>query len=262
MPWLDKLDRKFGRFAVPQVTLAVIGMQVMVFCATLARGGVAETLSLIPRQVENGETWRLITFLFLPPTGHPIFAFLFWYMFWLMGGALEANWGALRYNVYLLIAYLATVAVAFLTPDQAPSNAFLFGSVFLAFAFLFPDFVIYLFLLIPVKIKWLALIAWVGYGLVALFGSWDGRLQVLAAVCNFLLFFWRDILAKLRGGRRHMANQASRITAKEPAYFHRCTVCGVTDRSNPGAEFRYCSKCAGNRAYCLAHLRDHEHVAS
>jgi hypothetical protein len=268
MSLLDRLDRKFGRFAIPQVTAGLIACQVIVFLLIqgMPRPEGAEPIEmrllLIPERVLAGEVWRLATFLVMPPMGNPVFAFFFWYLFYLMGTALERYWGTFRYNVYLLIGYVATVAVSFLTPQMPSSNAFVEGSVFLAFAFLCPDFELYLFFLLPVKIKWLALIAWIGYGLALIFGDWLMRLLVLASVCNFLLFFGKDLVLRVRTGWRSMSRQATRLTAKAPAYFHRCAVCGITDRTHPQMDFRYCSQCAGNHGYCQEHLRNHEHVTA
>jgi hypothetical protein len=60
-----------------------------------------------------------------------------------------------------------------------------------------------------------------------------------------------------------MASQAARFAGegRRPEYYHRCTVCGITDRSHPQMDFRYCSKCADGYCYCAEHLRNHEHVA-
>ena len=82
-----------------------------------------------------------------------IFAFFAWYLFYLMGNALEGHWGAFRYNLFLLIGYLVTVAVAFLYPYAAATNIFIGGSVFLAFAYLYPDFQLYIFFIIPVRLN-------------------------------------------------------------------------------------------------------------
>jgi hypothetical protein len=260
MALLDKLERRFGRFAVPNVTLAVVLAQAAVYAVWVARPEAVEALKLIPDKVLAGEVWRPFSFVFAPPFTNLIFAFFAWYLFYLMGTTLEANWGTFKYNLFLLVGYLATVAAAFLTPAQAASNAFLMGSVFLAFAILYPEFQIYLFFILPVKIKWLALITWVGFFFVLAFGGWEARAQVLASVSNVLLFFHRDILDRLRLGRRHMASQAGRLAAREPAYYHRCTVCGITDRTHPEMDFRYCSQCEGHHGYCAEHLRNHEHV--
>src|SRR5690606_5700220 len=108
------------------------------------------------------------------------------------------NWGAFRYNLFLGIGYVATIAAGFLVPDAAVNNGFLYGSVFLAFAHLYPDFTLYLLLLLPVKIKWLALLTWIGYAWVFVVGTWSDRVSIVAAVANFLLFFSVDIWQRMR----------------------------------------------------------------
>jgi hypothetical protein len=113
----------------------------------------------------------------------------------------------------LAIRFNWTYPLFVFTPDQPAwhATAFLYGSVFLAFAFLNPDFELYLMFILPVKIKWLALLTWLGYGATVLVGSWTDRLLVLASVVNFLLFFAREILDKFKTGRRRMAFQAKQF---------------------------------------------------
>jgi hypothetical protein len=125
-----------------------------------------------------------------------------------------------------------------------------------------PDFPLYIFFVFPVKIKWLALFAWFGYAVMLIFGEWHSRLLVLASLANYLLFFGLDILERARAGQRRMARQAARFGVRDRPYFHRCTVCGITDRTNPQMEFRYCSQCAGDYGYCMDHLRNHNHVVA
>ena len=232
--------------------------QALFFVMSLSGRYDISRVLLVPDQVLMGEWWRLITFLFIPPSNHPVFVFFAWYLFYLMGGALEGHWGTFRYNVFLLIGYLVTVAVSFLIPMFPATNVFIGGSVFLAFAFLYPDFQLYIFFILPVKIKWLALLTWLGYAYELLFGSWLTRLLVLASICNFLLFFGRDILWRMKTGNRRMVEKAKDISGKKEA-FHRCAACGVTDLSHPAMEFRYCSECGG-LGYCKKHIANHEHV--
>ena len=270
MSLLDKIERRFRRFAVPHVTIGLILCQVVVFAMAqgqLFKPGEEMRKGNVPRSHRTGagqgagrpglaaadlrlraalHEYRLCLLLLVPVLSH--------------GRSPGANWGALRYNVYLLIGYIATVAVSFLTPQAPASIGFLEGSVFLAFAAIFPDFVIQLFFLLPVKIKWLALLTWIGYFFALVFGAWTTRLLVLASMGNFLVFFGKDILYRLRIGRRSMALQARRISQKPKPYFHRCTVCGITDQSHPQAQFRYCRQCDGQHGYCMEHLRSHEHV--
>ena len=259
---LDRLERMIRPVSVPQVTLGLIVLQILVFLMAQARRDLIGQLDLVPDNVLRGEIWRIFTFLIIPPIGNPICAAFFWYLFYLMGTALEGYWGVARYNLYLLIGFLTTVGVAFLVPDHAVSNAFLQGSVFLAFAFLNPDFELYLFFLLPIRIKWLALLTWISYGVMAVTGDVSTRLVILASICNFVLFFAADIGYKIRGARRRMAYQAQLIaTASEKEFYHCCLVCGITDQTHPQMDFSYCSKCEGACGYCMDHLHDHTHVS-
>jgi hypothetical protein len=258
MNWLNNLERRFRRYAVTNVTVYLILGQVAFFVFALSGQFMLGRVVLVPELVLAGEWWRLITFLFIPPATSPIFAFFAWYLFYLMGGALEGHWGAFRYNVFLLVGYLVTVAASFLFPAHAATNIFIAGSVFLAFAYLYPDFTLYIFFILPVKIKWLALLTWIGYAYQMIVGPGSTRLLVLASISNYLLFFGRDIYLTVKTGNRRMLAQAREKTAKrEP--FHRCAACGITDLSNPRMEFRYCPECGG-LGYCMDHIFKHEHV--
>jgi hypothetical protein len=261
MKILDNLQRRFGRFAVPHVTEGLIVCQVLTYLLCENRPAFLESIRLAPQRVLAGEVWRLFTFVCETPPMNLLFAVFFWYMFYLMGKTLEETWGAFRYNVYLLVGWLATVAVSFLQPEAAASIGFLQGSVFLAFAYLYPDFQLLLFFILPLKVKWLALLQWLGYFYLLIVGTSITQLLVLASVCNFALFFWHDILLRIKAGRRRMAHQAERIqTANTPR--HTCTVCGITNLSDPNMSFRYCSKCLGTPCYCAEHIQNHQHVTS
>lgn len=257
MSMLDTLEKKLQRYAVPNVTLYLIIGQALFFVFALSGGFILDQVALIPALVLAGEWWRLLTFLFIPPLTNPIFAFFAWYLFYLMGSALEGRWGIVRYNLFLLIGYIVTVLVSFLMPFSPATNIFIGGSVFLAFAWLYPDFELHIFFIIPVRIKWLALLTWIGYGYTLLTASWDIRLLLLASIGNFLLFFGRDILWRMKTGKKVMAAQAQRFSGKQEA-FHACAVCGITDASHPAMEFRYCPECGG-LGYCRDHIMDHEH---
>ena len=257
MNLLDSLEKKFRRFAVSNVTIYLILGQAIFFILHLSGRLVLDRIVLIPALVLAGQWWRLITFLFIPPLTNPIFAFFAWYLFYLMGGALEGHWGAFRYNAFLLAGYIVTVAVSFVFPFYAATNIFIGGSVFLAFAALFPEFQIYIFFILPVKMKWLALLTWFGYAYQFIVGSWPMRLLVLASISNFLLFFGKDILLRMKSGNRRMITKAREVSRKKEA-FHRCTICGVTDISDPGMEFRYCPECNG-LGYCKGHIMNHVH---
>lgn len=273
MTLLSKLNSRFGRYGVPNVTLLFIFGQVLLFVVAQINPNqngvdILDRIGMFPDKVIAGEYWRLVTFMFAPPTTNVIFAFFFWYMFYLMGTTLEVNWGAFRYNVFIAVGYIASVACAFgvyfaLGPAEAvfpASNVFLYGTIFLAFARLYPDFTMYIFFVLPVKIRWLALLQWIGYAFGFLGGPWMAKAMIFASVFNYLLFFGRDIWLGMKHGHRRMRQQARAIQSPQ-RLVHTCRICGATSESAPQLKFRYCSKCDGDSCYCTEHLANHEHVA-
>ena len=257
MAFLNKLERKYGRYAIPNVTTGIIIGQAFLYLFAYSGQMDLSRAYLVPRLVLAGEWWRLLTFPFIPPASGLFWIFFALYAFYLMGGALEGHWGAFRYNVFLLTGYLLTVAASFIFPYQAASNVFIGGSVFLAFAALYPDFQFYIFFILPVKVKWLAILAWIGYGMSFVSGDWSTRLLIAASIGNFFLFFGRDVWWRMKTGKRKMTEQARTITGKHEA-FHQCASCGKTDITHPNMDFRYCPDCGG-LGYCSDHINSHEH---
>lgn len=258
MKILDQLERKIGRFAIPNLTVYLIAGQSLFYIMHMSKQLDRSATYFSAEMLMAGEWWRLFTIPFDPPRSGLLFAVIAWYFFYMLGSALEEYWGAFRYNAYLLLGCVITVACSFLIPTYPISNAFLAGSVFLAFAALFPDFQILLFFVLPIKIKWLALVTWLGYAYQLVFGDWAARVLVLAATANFLIFFAGDILRNLKQGKRQLAKKAW-APPKERPLSHRCTVCGITDKTHPDMDFRYCPKCNGQYGYCRDHIFSHEH---
>lgn len=281
LTFIDRLQRRLGWLAVPNVTMALIVGQAVLYVANiLAQNGEGVSLDRVmldPAKVMQGEVWRLVTFLFAPPPIGPIFVIFYFMLFHLFGTTLEQQWGTFKYNLFLLIGYLANVAAAFLgafvlqqqlgaemndtlkLASITATNSFLYGSVFLAFARLYPDFTLNLFFVLPIRIKWLALLAWIGYVYVLVVGNWMERMLIIATVLNYLLFFGREHVRELRQGQRKRTFQAEAKRAVSPAK-HACAVCGISSAESPRTLFRYCSKCSGQRCFCPDHIRAHEHV--
>jgi hypothetical protein len=261
MRLLDRLERKLRPYAVPNLTIVIIIGQALVYMLGQSNPRFLDRLILIPSLVQEGEVWRLISFCFIPPPTNLIFFLIAMMLFRMMGSGLEQEWGTVRYNLYLLSGYVVTVAAAFVNPDLAASNMFIVTSVSLAFAWLNPNYVLHVMFILPVQIRWLALLAWIGliYGLIT--GDMPTRLFILAGIANFILFFGRDVIQRVRSkGRRIQHTAQVAADAKKPK--HECVVCGVTDKSDTTIEFRYCSKCDGALCYCENHLRDHAHVGN
>jgi hypothetical protein len=261
MSTLKRIERKLEPYAIRNLTLYLVGGQGTATLICMAEPGFIGWMVLQANAVLSGQWWRLLTFLVTPPAGNPILAIFALYLLYFMGSALEAQWGALRYNLYVLTGSTLTIAAAFLFPYSVATNIYITGSIFLAFAQLYPDYEILLFFVLPVKVKWLALITWIGYGISFVLGDWAGRLLIVAAVANFLLFFGPAFFQRIRYGRRRMRSQAQATAARAKA-LHGCASCGVTDKTQPNMDFRYCTKCDPPVEYCEEHLRSHEHRGS
>ena len=264
MRLIDKLERALGRFAIPHLTLAIVIGQVGVFFAEFMGRADPTMFFLEPTLALHGQWWRFVSFLLIPPSTSLVFIAFTWWMFFLMGSALEEYWGDFRYNLFLFTGYALTVGLTILQPDSLVSNTFIGTTVFLAFAYINPNFELLIFFILPIKIRWLALVTWLYYGFQIAVGSWSTRLQVLAAIGSVLIFFGRDIWQSASHGRRRMVRDARKVaeSSSEPEYRHRCRICGKTNLTDPQMDFRYCSKCEGEDCYCTEHIGNHEHTRS
>ena len=264
MSLLDKMERRWGRYAIPNIALYFVIGQVFVLLASLLGKINVGDLVLVPGIVMQGEWWRVFTYMLVPPPpgvlGYLLIAFAF-YIFYMMSSALEEAWGAFRFNLFLLLGWVLTTGLSFFILGSAVSNSFLAGSVFLAFAFLNPNFEFLLFFILPVKVKWLALITWGLYAVSFIKGPVAVRLMIMASIGNFLIFFARDIIRGTKQRKRNVERSIQqRAERDEPR--HKCVVCGKTDLTEPTMDFRYCSKCSGNKCYCSEHIRNHPHIVA
>jgi len=260
--WLDKLERRFGNIGIKGLMLYIAGANAIVLLIGLSSAGfeIVQKLTLVPQLVLNGEVWRLITFAFIPPSVSPIFALFVLYFYYLIGTTLEKEWGVLKFNLYYFIGFIGTIIGTFIA-GGAGDPTYLNLSLFLAFAYIFPDYQILLFFIIPIKMKYLA---WLDTAfLVFAFFTGDLTVKLLIAVSmlNFMLFFGKDIVVHLRSGRRVHYNR-KKYAAQMPKilYIHRCEICKRSEKDDKNLEFRYCVDCEGNHEYCMEHLKNHVHI--
>lgn len=245
MTILDKLERKFGSLAIPNIAMYVVIGQVatwLLAMSTLSPSGSSPLLELMvfdSRLVLQGEIWRVFAFPFFPPAvGSIFFLFFAWYIFYMVTSALEGQWGAFRVNVYLLTGAFLGMAVGFLMPGYPITNFIWAQTTFLAFAYLFPDFEFRLFFILPVKVRWLG---WLSWGMLMIFffsSGWQGKVFITASVSNYFLFFGRDITQTLNSKKR-LATVKAEKEKFEAEPFHTCEQCGATDKSHPERDFRY-----------------------
>jgi membrane associated rhomboid family serine protease len=129
MTWLDKLQRRLGFIAIPGLPRILVGFTALVFVLGLLLPGFVDVLDLDPNRVLHGEVWRLVTYIFVPPTSSPIWIlFALWFVWWIADG-LERAMGAFKLTLYMVISMIGTTAAAFFWGSQF-SNTMLTASLF------------------------------------------------------------------------------------------------------------------------------------
>lgn len=282
MNFLNKMERKFGRYAIHNLTKYMIGCYaigyILLYAGNLFGFSTTGYLTLSPYHILHGQIWRIVSWLLIPPpTSNLVFVLIMLLFYYSLGETLERTWGAFRYNVYILGGVLFTVIGAFLLYFMMGANPFLsmaysmaFStyyinlSIFLAFAANYPDMQVLFMMIIPMKMKWLAVldIAYLLYDMVK--GGWGIRTVILASLLNFIIYFLstrnyqrispKEIHRKQQFQRAVHPKMAPGVTK------HKCAVCGRTEKDGDDLEFRFCSKCNGNYEYCQDHLFTHKHI--
>jgi len=250
---LDWLESRLGRFAVPHSIRGIALLYLLCFILETLQPGFVRMLTLQPELVRSGQLWRLVTYAFIPSTFSPIWILFVVMIMWLIGTGIEEGFGPFKTNVYLLIGILGTAAGAmgFGLPDI--TGQYLYLSLFFAFATLYPEYEILVFFILPVKVKWLAVISAVLVALAFFGGDATAKLAIGCAFANYILFFGptaaRATAAMAEARARRARFEARKLPEDEP--LHRCKTCGRTERDDDSLDFRVASD---GEEYCAEHL--------
>ncbi|MFT5468475.1 MAG: hypothetical protein ACI8UO_003584 [Verrucomicrobiales bacterium] len=297
-PWAISLENKFGKLAFPHSVRFLALFQLGVFCMSALFPGYESLLSLDAAAVKGEfELWRLVTFMFLfPPGTRPLFVIFTIIILMMISEGLERAWGAFRLNLFIFGIWLSMLTAVFVLPWLFPgiqstvlalylgymAPAILNAALFCSFACNYPEHEIRLFLVIPVKMKWVGLL--VGFMLVGRMvvlgsdigqyaassegssvageagdpagGQFTGSIAGLAflsvSVIPFLLVFLPNFIWWLRHRQKTAARKAkfNATQLKEDEAFHTCAKCGISDIEDPELDFfiedddeEYCEKC-------------------
>ncbi|MFR8177307.1 MAG: hypothetical protein ACLVB5_09605 [Christensenellales bacterium] len=153
------LERKLRRYAIGNLMKYIVIGQGIVFALMYIWPTLGYRLysliSLTRAGLMRGQIWRLVTFVFTPPSSSPIFILFALYFYYMIGLGLENQWGKVRFNLYYGVGMLGSIIAALITGYG--SNMFLNLSLFFAYAALYPDEQVLLFMFLPIKMKYLAL---------------------------------------------------------------------------------------------------------
>lgn len=293
MHWMNKLERKLGRYAVKNLIVYVLGAYgigyVLYFMERFnLLPGCYSLMEMNPQLIFQGQVWRLVTWVVTIPQNPNLFLiFMFLLYFWI-GQTLERIWGTFRYNVFifmgLILMTVGPILIYLITGlihgfdngvNLTSSTYYLNLTSFLAFATIFPDQQVYFMGILPIKMKWLAildagLLAWtitqnallvISAPVYAALGI-SNIVSILLSVANFVVYFlstrnYKKLSPVEIKRKRKYRKQVKAVRSQVSR--HRCAVCGRTEESNPELSFRFCSKCKGNLEYCSDHLFTHEH---
>lgn len=288
MRFIDKLERKYGRYGIENLTMYIIISYVLGYALMYINPGALSMLSLNVTKILQGQVWRLITWIVYPPsTSSPLWfviAILFFY--YPISASLEHTWGKFKFTLYILSGMIFTVIAAFILHFVMGgvldglggiifSTYYISLSIFLAYSLTYPDMTVLLMFVIPVKMKWMSIVyaAIVIYDVARYFmnGAWFMALPIIASLLNFVIFFLgtRDF-NRYNPKEIHRKNEFKRAVnggsktvpfpgSSNAVTKHKCAVCGRTEKDDPNLEFRFCSKCNGNYEYCQDHLYTHIH---
>lgn len=283
MNFLNKMERKIGKYAIPNLMIYLIAAYCIGFVIYTVNPNFMLMLTLSPYHILHGQVWRLITWI-LMPTDIRVFSLLIMaLLYYQLGSALERSWGTFRFNVYIFGGMLFTVIGAFIlygiyaasgtgnleTISLISSLTFTTNyinlTIFLAFAVMYPEMQILLFFIIPVKMKWMAVVYAVLIAINLILTSWGGRIAIIMSILNFLIFFLSTRNYRRVSPKEIHRKQVFKAQMREPrkgsmVTKHKCAVCGRTELDDPNLEFRFCSKCDGNYEYCQDHLFTHQHI--
>lgn len=203
MNWLYKLERKFGKFSIPDLMVYVTCtmLAVYIFDLLVPSVSIMSYMTLVPSLVLKGQVWRLITFIFLPPDSSLLFILFSLYFYYFIGRLLENEWGSFKFNIYYLFGVVGTIIASLFTGFG--TNYYLNMSLFFAFATLFPNMEVLLFFFIPIKIKYLAYLDAAFFLVAFITGGWVSRGAIIASLINYIIFFGPQFLRTIKDQQKY-----------------------------------------------------------
>lgn len=253
---IDRLEKRIGHLALPRILRWIAGFQVFSWALSKFSGDFLSWIVFDREAVLAGQVWRLFSWVLFPVSDSVLFVLIAALFMFFINDGLESRWDSFRLNLYV-IASAFFISLAGLIPVPAGAaillNSLFYSVIFLAFASLFPNQVIHLFAIIPIKAKWLG---WANAAVLGAMILTSPALPlaagiVLLGMTPYLVTFVPGFLRSYReqteaSVRRHRFQSET----SEAESFHECESCGATEKTHPEREFRvtaegheYCDEC-------------------
>jgi len=91
MNLLNSLERKFGRYAIRQLIVYIVGINALIYMLRIGmpQSDAISKLLLDPQLILQGEVWRLLTWVFIPPSSSLLWIVFILYFYYMIGTGLE-----------------------------------------------------------------------------------------------------------------------------------------------------------------------------
>lgn len=248
--FLNSLELRFGRFAVPGLVAILAIIQLITWVLLRLRPDFAESLILWRPLVLQGEWWRLVTWVFVPQSMSALWVILGSLLMLTFSAVLDHAWGAFRVNLYIFGGILSMI-VGHWFFGANPIGLALYTSIFLAFCAIVPNYEISLFFILPIKVKYLGMVAG-AFELLQFIDTPAMRSAIIFSLLNFFVAF-TPVFFRWMKQRGTVSQRRARFESAKPvpsAFFHKCASCGKTDVDDPKLDFRvtadgeeYCTVC-------------------
>lgn len=273
---IDRFCALHPRLGVPHLMRYIVACNAVIYILSLfdRSGLLLNTLAMDPASVLHGQIWRVVTYVLIP-TGGGVWLLVSLFFYYWLGETLENMWGATRFTVYyvsgMLLTAIAAIIAYFIDGISWPlyGASYVNTALFMAYALTYPDAMVRLYFIIPIKMKWLAVVEAVLYAInivrYAVAGLWGLALLPIVALLNLFVFFSPEFYRRADTVRAHNRKEAVEFRKavkeqkKNRGYNHKCEICGRTDTDFPDLQFRYCSKCSGYHCFCQDHIFNHTH---
>jgi hypothetical protein len=253
--FLISLEERFGFLAIPGILRYIMFLQGVVWLLMglekEREAGIGSWIAFSASQIQAGEWWRAFSFIAFPTGDGLLWVFLtIIFTIWI-GDVIEHAWGSFRLNLYLLCSMLCVTAQGLLTGAEGVNSFFILEGLTMAFALYLPNIEIYLYGLIPLKMKW---IGWMAAGYCTFISMIDSvlRWHIIASLIPFFLVFGPGFVRYLKNRGKVMERRSRMASASRGDHepLSTCHVCGKTDITDPQLEFRVnaegqdvCSEC-------------------
>ena len=110
MRWIDKLERRWGRYGIPNLmNIILVGQLIAWVIVMVINQNFYYAITLNRTSLMSGQIWRVVTFLFVPPLSAGIQLLLTLYFRWWVGNSLQRAWGDFRFMMYILVGMVGAL---------------------------------------------------------------------------------------------------------------------------------------------------------